>query len=131
MKSLIRLMIWGVLVTSVLVFTTQRTRAQDPVKVIPGKYKVLFENDRVRVLEFKNKPGDKGAMHSHPANVVYSFGPAKIRFSLPDGKTAEAELKAGEVRWSEAETHAGENIGTTDTHVLIFELKEAQKKMKK
>jgi hypothetical protein len=33
------------------------------------------------------------------------------------------EFKAGDVMWSPAQTHVGENIGTTPTHVLIIEAK--------
>ena len=31
----------------------------DPTQSDPDKYKVIFENDRVRVLEYKDKPGDQ------------------------------------------------------------------------
>src|SRR5207248_2474521 len=55
--------------------TEQRTAnysgAQDPLKASPQYYKILLENDRVRVLEYRLKPGEKEAMHSHPAGVVY------------------------------------------------------------
>jgi hypothetical protein len=30
----------------------------------------------------------------------------------------------GRVRWLDAQTHSGENIGSTPTHVLFVELKE-------
>jgi hypothetical protein len=33
--------------------------AQDPVKTSPQYYKVLLENDQVRVLEYRLKPGEK------------------------------------------------------------------------
>ncbi|MBI2486564.1 MAG: cytoplasmic protein [Deltaproteobacteria bacterium] len=102
--------------------------AQDPVKVAPEHYQVLLENDRVRVLDYQSKPGDKEAMHSHPANLLYMLSDATVKFTLPDGKTTESQLKAGEVGWREAETHAVENVGSTDAHVLIIELKEPQKK---
>ncbi|PYJ67167.1 MAG: hypothetical protein DME76_15800, partial [Verrucomicrobia bacterium] len=44
--------------------------AQDPVKTSPQYYKVLLENDQVRVLEYRLKPGEKEPTHSHPAGVV-------------------------------------------------------------
>jgi quercetin dioxygenase-like cupin family protein len=43
---------------------------QDLVKVAPKICKVLLENDRVRVLEIRFKPGGKLPMHSHPAYIV-------------------------------------------------------------
>jgi hypothetical protein len=44
--------------------------------------------------------------------------------TLPDGKVLTREFKAGDVMWSEEQTHIGENIGPTPTHVVIMELKK-------
>jgi len=33
--------------------------AHDPVVTDGDKYKVLLENDRVRVLEYRDRPGEK------------------------------------------------------------------------
>jgi len=128
MKNLTYLIMGVLLATLALVFATKTVMAQDPVKVAPEIYKVLLENDRVRVLEYRSKPGDKEAMHSHPANLIYMLSTAKVKFTLPDGTAKESQLKAGEVNWREAETHAVENVGDTDAHVLIIELKEPQMK---
>ena len=38
---------------------------------------------------------------------------------------ADVTLQPGEVRWLDAQIHSGENIGTTPTHVLFVELKDA------
>ena len=72
--------------------------AQDPVKLSPQYYKVLLDNDEVRVLEFRFKPGEKEPMHSHPRGIVYSLTDAKIKVSFPDGKSEESAIKAGEAR---------------------------------
>jgi quercetin dioxygenase-like cupin family protein len=128
MKNLTQFIMGVLLATLMVVFLTNTAVAQDPVKVAPEHYKVLLENDRVRVLEYVSKPGDKEAMHSHPANLLYMLSGATVKFTLPDGKTTESQLKAGEVGWREAETHAVENVGNTDAHVLIIELKEPEKK---
>jgi len=98
--------------------------AQDPVKLSPQYYKVLIDNDEVRVLEFRFKPGEKEPMHSHPRGFVYSLADAKIKVSFPDGKSEESVLKNGEARWRNAVTHAAENIGTTEAHVIAVELKK-------
>ncbi len=68
--------------------------------------------------------------HSHPAYVVYALSDFKVNFTHPDGKTAELEGKAGEARWRDTETHAAENVGTTELHVLNIELKAAAKTAK-
>ena len=34
------------------------------------------------------------------------------------------QLQTGRVNWLSAQEHSGENIGTTDSHVIFVELKE-------
>lgn len=98
--------------------------AQDPVELDPARNKLLLENDRVRVYEVKSAPGQTLEMHSHPAHLVYFLGNSKTKFTNADGTVAEAEGKAGTVRWSEPVTHKVENIGTTPIHGLVVELKK-------
>jgi beta-alanine degradation protein BauB len=98
MKNLTHLLIGVLLVTLVLVFATKPTTAQDPAKVAPNNYKVLLENDRVRMLEYQDKPGEKVTMHSHPAYMAYILSPGKVKFTSPDGKTTEGEQQSGQVR---------------------------------
>ena len=98
-------------------------RAQDPLPLYPQNYKLLFENDRVRVLDFQLRKGATEKAHQHPAHVAYILAPMKIRFTLPDGSTRLREAKAGEVLFSDAVTHASENIGDTDAHGILVELK--------
>jgi hypothetical protein len=47
-----------------------------------------------------------------------------MKVTSPDGKTVEKDRKNGEVQYSEPVTHALENIGTTEQHVLVIELKK-------
>jgi beta-alanine degradation protein BauB len=101
--------------------------AQDPVPIYPDNYKVLLENDRVRVLDFQLKKGAKENFHSHPAAVTYVLASFKIRFTFPDGTTRIREAKAGEVFFGEALVHASENIGDTDAHGLLVEMKTPPK----
>ncbi len=106
-----------------LVLATGTALAQDPVKISPKMYKVLLENEQVRVLEWRAKPGEKEPMHSHPAMVVYVLTGSKIRFTMPAGKSEERESKAGTPIWSEPQTHAAENLGPGEAHSLLIELK--------
>lgn len=96
---------------------------QDAVKIAPHVYKVLAENDRVRVLEARLKPGAKTDLHSHPANVAVAITPGKFRFAGPDGQTIEAELKVGEAMVFEATEHTTENIGPGEAVAVLVELK--------
>ena len=97
--------------------------AEDAAKVAPHAYKVVFENERARILEVRMKPGEHTDMHSHPDYVVYLLGEGKVRFKSPSGETADLDLPADAVMWREAEEHATENIGATEVHALFFEPK--------
>ncbi len=97
--------------------------AEDAATVAPHIYKVLFENERVRMLEVSMQPGDRSEMHSHPDYCVYLLSSGKVKFTTPSGETAEVELPAGAAMWREAEEHASENVGGTAIHALFFEPK--------
>jgi quercetin dioxygenase-like cupin family protein len=97
---------------------------KDPVITDGDKYKVLTENERVRVLEYRDTPGAKTSKHYHPDFVLYALAPFKRQLTLGNGKTVIREVKAGDVLWSQAQEHIGKNIGTSETHVIIVELKE-------
>lgn len=104
--------------------------AQDPTKVMPRAYRVAFENDKLRVLDFTGRPGmgicGEG-MHSHPAHLTVVLTDWKGRASTPDGNARDRERKLGDVFWSEAETHKVENTGKSSSRVLIIELKTPAK----
>ena len=97
--------------------------AEDAATVAPHVYKVVFENERARVLEVRMKPGESTSIHSHPDYVVYLLSGGKVRFTSPSGERAEVELPAGASMWRKAEEHATDNIGTTEVHALFFEPK--------
>ncbi len=60
--------------TSVLamavVAATAAHAADDPTHTDGDKYKVVFENEKVRVLEYKDLPGEKTHQHRHPDFVL-------------------------------------------------------------
>jgi beta-alanine degradation protein BauB len=95
----------------------------DPTSTDPELYKVIFENDRVRVLEYRDEPGDRTSPHRHPDSVMYTLSSFRRRIASGD-RQVEVDLPAGEVRWLDAQEHAGENIGGTATHAIFVELKE-------
>lgn len=97
--------------------------SHDPVTTNPDLYTVLFENDRVRVLEYRDKPGDRTTPHRHPDSVMYTLGSFRRRLSQ-NGREVDVDLPAGQVRWVGAQEHSGENIGDTGSHSLFVELKE-------
>jgi quercetin dioxygenase-like cupin family protein len=94
----------------------------DPAVTNPDFYKVVFENDRVRVLEYTDEPGQSTTPHEHPDSVMYTL--TSFRRRLVTGDAArEVQLDAGTVGWLPAQQHHGENIGDTPTHVIFVELK--------
>jgi quercetin dioxygenase-like cupin family protein len=120
---------WALLaIVAVLALAATRGAAQDAVAVSANIVKVKLENDRVRVLDYFSNPGDREAWHSHPAMVVYVITGGTLRVSTPDGKTSNAEFKAGDVIYRPPIKHATENVGGTQLHAILVELKpEASK----
>lgn len=94
-----------------------------PTETDPDKYRIVFENDRVRVYDYIDKPGDKTKMHHHDAFVLHALSAFKRKLVFDNGESVVREFKGGETLWSDAQNHIGENIGDTQTHVLIVELK--------
>ena len=97
--------------------------AQDPLKVGPNIYKLVFENERVRVMEVTFQPGDKIATHSHPDHIAYMLSGGTLKLSYPDGSTKEISGEKGQVFWIKAETHAAENTSPKKVKLLVVELK--------
>ena len=105
-------------------------QAQDATKMQPMAYRVVAENDRMRVLEFNSRPGMGlcgTGMHSHPAHLSIALSPAKVRVKMADGKQFQGENQLGDVFFSEAETHETENITGKNVRALIVELKPQAK----
>ena len=95
----------------------------DPVEVSPENYKLLLDNDHVRVLQMTLKAGESDVTHSHRNETVYFESGGKVVVHLPDGGTAELEPPDGFVMWHEAWTHRVQNVGTTDIRAIIVEPK--------
>jgi len=119
----------SLVITVALAFAAGSMIAQDAAKVAAKNVKVLLDNEKVLVLDFNLKAGDKIPMDSHPDQVLYAITSAKVKTSFPDGKTQETEFKAGEARWSDPVTHSNEAL--TDGHVIVIELKPAKAMEKK
>ena len=95
----------------------------DPAVSNPEHYRVVFENDRVRVLEYRDQPGDRTTPHQHPDSVMYTLSAFRRRLSSGSDQK-DVEIPAGMTGWVPAQQHHGENIGDTPTHCIFVELKE-------
>lgn len=95
----------------------------DPALTDPSLYTVVFENERVRVLRYHDRPGDRTHPHRHPDSVMITLSGFDRRLHH-EGQEVDVTLTAGEVRWLDAQRHSGENIGATDSVAVFVELKE-------
>jgi beta-alanine degradation protein BauB len=112
-----------VLFLTILCIAAPVALAQDPVKVDAKHYKVLLDNDQVRVLKIHYNPKEKSVMHEHPATVVVFLNDSKTKFTLPDGSSTDATQKAGDLAFAEAGKHLPQNVGNTAVEGILVELK--------
>jgi hypothetical protein len=87
----------------------------------PDASTVLFENNKVRVIELNVKKGTKAGMHTHPTYLAYAVTAFDYKSTSPGGKTKIRKMKKGEVEWSDGESHAVEF--TRPARALVVELK--------
>jgi beta-alanine degradation protein BauB len=110
-----------------MLVVTEGSNAQDPVQSRPQNYRVAFENDKLRVLEYNGRPGMGvcgDGMHSHPAHLTILLSTSSVRIKTPDGKVeVHSDIPLGAVFWSNAETHEVENISGSNIRSLLIELK--------
>lgn len=100
-------------------------RARNAADLAGGR--VVFENDKVRVIEHSARPrlGVCGAgMHTHLPHLTVFLSDARARVTLADKAPFIAENKAGDVFWDEGGPHYVENLGSRDTRVYLIELKQ-------
>ena len=101
--------------------------AQDAAKVSPRTYKVVFEDNRVRVLEYVSKPGlgvcGQGR-HYHPAHLTMQLTDVRVKVTQDDGSSKTADVPAGRMFASPAEWHTTENIGAAGARAYIVEYKD-------
>jgi beta-alanine degradation protein BauB len=103
--------------------------AQDPPVIAPKNYRVVFENDRVRVLEYSNRPGLGPCgvgRHYHPAHLDIFLTAFSGRMTHQDGTVSQGSVKPGDVHWYEAEFHEVENIDKSASQLIMVELKDAK-----
>ncbi|MGQ0540651.1 MAG: hypothetical protein ACT4O9_02220 [Blastocatellia bacterium] len=96
----------------------------DPVKVSPDKFKILLENDHVRVVEYALKPGEKDNWHTHPAKTSYVVSGGNLKIRIENGEEISVEEKTGAAAWAEKlGKHYAENVGDTYVVILLPEIK--------
>lgn len=94
--------------------------------------KLLFENERVRIWEFKLEPGETGNLHRHALDYVLVQIEGDRVAVVPDessrGEYAEymeADVVPGQYFWIEkGGVERARNVGATAYHEILVELKD-------
>ncbi len=91
----------------------------------PDVYKVLAENDELRVVLATWPAGHKDKSHSHPMAAVYTIKDCHARITTSDGAVKEVNNKAGGARVNPpVKSHTFENIGKTECQQVLVERKK-------
>ncbi len=100
--------------------------APDPLAVANDNYRVVLENDQVRVLEHTVPIGGAEATHRMPCRVTYAMSPQgyKLVTQTPNEPRRETVRQAREGWWSGAEEFALKNNGNAVARELIVEFKQ-------
>lgn len=104
------------------VITSPTAFAQDAMKYGVRHLTVLAEDQKVRVLRYAPKKGDKTPIHSHPSTVVYVLKGGRVKYTMPDGSTTVSVLTTGETLLRPPVTHSDEALD--DVEAILVELKQ-------
>jgi DNA-binding LytR/AlgR family response regulator len=102
--------------------------AQDAAKVDSRNYRVIVENERVRILEYTSHPGSGVCgvgRHSHPAHVTVQMTPVTVRVTGDDDRPHVIDVPAGAIFYEPAIVHVTENLGGGTSQAYVIELKDA------
>src|ERR1035437_1525540 len=105
---------------------SQEELPRDIVRVASSRVRVDFENDRTRVLRLTLGAGEMIPTHDDRAGVLSSTPGSRIRFTMPDGKSQDVELKTGETRWMPDARRVTRNLADGPVEMLYIESKRPQ-----
>ena len=105
----------------------------DALVAAAGYHRLLFENERVRVLEVRIGPRQIVPVHTHrwPSMVYVASASYFIRRDgegklLFDSRTAGPPPATATVQWTDAlPPHSVENVGNSEILLIATELKES------
>lgn len=104
----------------------------DALVAAPEHHRLLLENECVRVLDTRIRPGEVVRLHTHRWPAVYYIVGAgdfvrRDEHGTVVADSRKAPLAAGAAAWSPPlGPHTLENIGATEIHVVSIELKAAK-----
>lgn len=107
-----------------------RAQAIDAARVSPNRYRVLLDNQEVRVVEYVLQPGQRDEWHTHPAKVSYVVTGGTLRITQPDGTSFVSDERQGTAQWMNTlGRHYATNVGKTPVRVVLVEVKNAAQGM--
>lgn len=103
----------------------------DALVAAPAHHTLVYENDRVRVLDTCIRPGEQTPVHTHrwPAALSIVGWSPFVRYDdqgavLLDSRSVPALQNPPPALWSEPlGPHSLRNVGTVDLHVISVEVK--------
>ncbi len=105
----------------------------DIAQVAPDVYKVVLENERVRVLDTRTAPGGTSQMHHHPDMVGYAVSDCSWDLTSPEGETvrvgpdkAQKGLKSEFIQPSEVLGMPNQHEGQIDIGVPVLLFRSRQ-----
>jgi hypothetical protein len=90
---------------------------------LSSHYKVLLENNYVRVYDIFIPAASNEPQHTHKDRIVVCLSGAELTHLFPDGKAEVSTLKTGEVVWRKGSTHIGQNHSANDFRAIAIEPK--------
>jgi quercetin dioxygenase-like cupin family protein len=106
----------------------------DAMVAAPAHHEVLLENEHVRVLDTRLRPGEATPVHTHPwPSVLYVLSwSAFVRYDsaghvLLDSRTWASAPEKGATLWAAPlGPHSAKNVGDGELRVIAVELKTAR-----
>jgi len=99
----------------------------DALTASPANFKLLSENQYVRVLEYTLDPGEKDQWHTHPAKSSYIVSGGSLKIYLENGDSILSDETAGTASWMDhVGKHYVENTGNTPVKIILTEIKSLQ-----
>lgn len=104
----------------------------DAMHTAPDHHKILFENDKVRILDTCLPAGDRTPVHAHewPAALYVLSWSDFVRRDNDGNVLADSRGRPGpapgEALWIDPlPPHYVENIGAADLHIIAVEVKSS------
>src|SRR5947199_2867171 len=114
------------LIAAVLVAVTSLARAQDKPVTPPDSYRVVMENDRVRMIEVHVKPHSKVNVESEAGRerFLYMLSDGALILAPPGKMPYEFAMHAGETAVFPAVSPTVENDTDSAVRALLVEVKQ-------